>query len=106
MSDNLFEEIPPRTDDEFAETLASTSTVRVGRIVSRGHCSPEGFWYDQEDDEFALLVRGSATLVWADGRRKDMKPGDHIWIPAHSTHRVEQTDPDQETIWLTVYARA
>ncbi|HMB71112.1 MAG TPA: cupin domain-containing protein [bacterium] len=104
-SDNLFEGIPELTDEEFAEELARGDGVRVERIVSRGHRSPEGFWYDQDEDEWVVLLRGSAELEFADGRRLEMRPGHHVWIPAHERHRVARTDGDGDTVWVCVYAR-
>jgi hypothetical protein len=31
--------------DELFTTLLNTGNVRIERIVSHGHASPEGFWY-------------------------------------------------------------
>lgn len=44
---NLFADLPADLPDELFQTLAGSGDVRVERIVSRGHRSPEGFWYDQ-----------------------------------------------------------
>lgn len=102
--DSLFENIPAALPDELIETLASSERMRIERIVSRGHASPEGFWYDQEENEFVLVVQGSAGLRVED---RDavlvMKPGDHLNIPAHVRHRVEWTDAACATIWLAVH---
>ncbi|GJM43890.1 MAG: hypothetical protein DHS20C21_07320 [Gemmatimonadota bacterium] len=103
MTDNLFRNIPDRADQEFVESLVTRPGARVERIVSRGHRSPEGFWYDQDDDEWVVLVRGRATLSFADGRTLEMQAGDHAWIPAHAKHRVDWTAPDVETVWVAVF---
>jgi cupin 2 domain-containing protein len=100
---NLFAGIPPEIPEEIVQQVLRTETFRVERIVSRGQASPPGFWYDQETDEWVLLVAGGATLGFADGKAIDLRPGDHLLIPRHVRHRVESTDPDRETIWLAVH---
>lgn len=100
---NLLADIPPGTGKEFVEEILRAESFRIERIVSRGQNSPEGFWYDQETEEWVLLVSGNATLGFEDGRKVDLKPGDHLFIPRHVRHRVERTDPVQETVWLAVH---
>jgi cupin 2 domain-containing protein len=90
---------------ELSETLASGSSLRIERIVSRGHASPAGFWYDQDEDEFVLLLAGSATLAFQEHPPLELAPGDHVLIPAHVKHRVERTDPAADTVWLAVFHR-
>jgi len=100
---NLFEGIPVDLPGEAVEEILRAESFRIERIVSRGQSSPEGFWYDQQTEEWVLLVSGSATLGFEGGRRIDLKPGDHLLIPRHVRHRVEWTDPGQETVWLAVH---
>lgn len=100
---NLLADIPPGMEEEFVEEILRTESFRIERIVSRGQASPEGFWYDQETEEWVLLVSGSATICFDDGRKVDLKPGDHLLIPRHLRHRVERTDPETETVWLAVH---
>ena len=70
------------------------------------HASPEGFWYDQEWHEFVLLLSGRAQVAFADGTLPvDLAPGDWLDIPAHRKHRVEWTDPKQNSVWLAVHYR-
>ena len=59
---SLFEGIPSELPEELFDTISSNDYVKIERIVSRGHASPEGFWYDQEHNEFVLVVKGSAGL--------------------------------------------
>jgi cupin 2 domain-containing protein len=104
---SLFENIPAQLPDEFFETLAATEQVRIERIVSRGHASPEGFWYDQEEHEFVLLLQGSAGLRMEGAEAPlVLQPGDYVVIPAHVRHRVEWTEPSATTIWLAVHYRS
>jgi cupin 2 domain-containing protein len=77
--------------------------VRIERIVSRGHSSPETGWYDQEQNEWVVVLRGAASVVFEDGRSIDLKEGDFLDIPAHSRHRVDWTDPKAATVWLAVH---
>jgi cupin 2 domain-containing protein len=101
---NLFANIPENLKDELIETILQTPSFRVARIVSQGHCSPKGFWYDQNDNELVILLKGSAGLHF---EGKDdvyvLSPGDYLNIDRHQRHRVEFTDPEQETIWLAVH---
>lgn len=102
----IFQRIPADLPDELIETLCQSADVRIERIVSRGQASPPGFWYDQEQHEFVLLVSGRARLVFADSARKvELAPGDWLDIPAHRKHRVDWTDPDRDTVWLAVHYR-
>jgi cupin 2 domain-containing protein len=101
---NLFKDIPCEMPEEFYQEILNRSNVRIERIVSRGHRSPEGFWYDQAWDEWVLVVRGQAA-VEIDGQSKALTlgPGDHLFIAAHTRHRVTWTDDKSDTIWLAVH---
>jgi cupin 2 domain-containing protein len=100
---NLFADIPRVMPDELVGEILRTNAFRIERIVSRGHASPPGFWYDQETDEWVLLVKGSASLGFADGSEIALAPGDHLLIPRHVRHRVERTAPEADTVWLVVH---
>ena len=101
---NLFAGIPPLLAAEVVEPLAASADVQVERIVSRGHASPDGFWYDQDRDEFVLLVAGAARLRFEDDPAPvALGPGDYVTIPAGRRHRVEWTAPDGPTVWLAVH---
>jgi cupin 2 domain-containing protein len=103
---NLFRQIPAALPNELVETLSRSEHVRIERIVSRGQASPVGFWYDQEWHEFVLVVSGRARLSFADGTPPiDLETGDWLDIRAHCKHRVEWTDPEQDTVWLAVHYR-
>ena len=102
---NLLAEIPDGLREELFETIQSAPHVRIERIVSHGHSSPPGFWYDQDTSEWVLLVRGAARLRFEGEGAVEMVPGSFTNIPAHKRHRVEWTDPNQSTIWLAVHYR-
>jgi UDP-N-acetylmuramate: L-alanyl-gamma-D-glutamyl-meso-diaminopimelate ligase len=94
------------TGDETVEVLSSAGGVRIERITSRGHASPPGFWYDQDEHEWVTLLSGAARLRLEDPEQTvELRPGDHLLIPAHTRHRVDWTAPDVATVWLAVFYR-
>jgi cupin 2 domain-containing protein len=102
---NLFSHIPSNLPAELMETLIQSDGVRVERIVSHGHASPEGFWYDQDEHEWVMVLQGSARLQLED-RTIDLGPGDYINLPAHTKHRVQWATNDQPTIWLAIFYKS
>ncbi len=100
---NLFADIPADLPEELIQPLLSAPGVRIVRIVSLGHTSPEGFWYDQAEHEWVLLLMGAARLRFEDEEPIELMPGSFVNIPAHRRHRVEWTDPDKPTAWLAVH---
>lgn len=100
---NLFADIPAALPDERFDTLIETGAVHIERIVSKGHASPPEGWFEQQRDEWVMLVRGAARLAFEDGREVDLGPGDWLEIPARQKHRVAWTDPEQESVWLAVH---
>ena len=101
---NLFADIPRHLPHELIETLLTATGVRVERIVSLGHASAPGFWYDQDWSEWVVLLQGAARLRFEDeDAAVDLKPGDYLDIPAHRRHRLEWTDPTTPTLWLAVH---
>ena len=101
---NLLRDLPGARTAEIVETLVTAPGVRIERIVSVGQASPEGFWYDQAESEWVLLLAGTARLRFADeAEARTLGPGDHVHIAAHRRHRVEWTDPERPTIWLAVF---
>jgi cupin 2 domain-containing protein len=104
MKKNLYSGIPDHLPDEFVEILASSDTVRIERIVSRGHSTPPGEWYDQDENEYVLLLSGKAKLLFENSAKQvELSPGDFWIIPAHTRHRVEWTIPESDTVWLAVF---
>ena len=99
---NLFADLSLHLPDELVTTLLEAVNVRIERIVSHGHVSPDGFWYDQDQHEWVIVLRGAARIRFED-RTIEMKPGDFVNIPAHQKHRVEWTTPAESTIWLAVF---
>jgi cupin 2 domain-containing protein len=97
-------DVPTDLPAELVETLLDSSAVRVERIISHAHTSPAGFWYDQEEHEWVVVLRGAATVkIEGDDERLELRAGDSVNIPARARHRVEWTTPDEPTIWLAVF---
>lgn len=99
---NLFKNIPETAAEELTMKLLTAASVRIERIVSFGQGSPDGFWYDQSENEWVLLLEGCAELQFED-RTVTLAPGDCLSIPAGTRHRVEKPDKNRQTIWLAVF---
>ena len=100
---NIFDDIPANLHKEVIESLVDSENVRVERIISKGHASPETGWYDQDRNEWVVVLKGAAVLSFSDKSTVSLKAGDHINIAAHEKHKVTWTDPDTETIWLAIH---
>ena len=101
---NLFADIPAPAAEECFQTLFAGSHCCIQRIVSHGHASPPGFWYDQAWDEWVLVLQGQACLQFDKAPGEiDLGPGDALLIPAHRRHRVAWSDPAVDTLWLAVH---
>ena len=104
MIKNMFADIPNDLKEEVFETLLDSPDLKLERIISRAHRTPEGQWYDQERNEWVILLQGSAGLLFTDEEQPHtLMPGDYVLIPAHKKHRVEWTNATTETIWLALH---
>jgi len=101
---NFLKNLPKDSGEEILEDILSGSCFRMERIISNGQASPDGFWYDQDRNEWVLILKGRAGLMF-EGTEDiiELNPGDYIHIPAHRRHRVAWTDTSQKTIWLAVH---
>lgn len=103
-SGNLLHELPRASTAEIVETLAASAGCRIERIVSHGQASPPGFWFDQPQAEWVVVLCGRAGLRFADEEAvRTLAAGDWIDIAAHRRHRVEWTAADEPTVWLAVH---
>ncbi len=100
---NIYSDIPHKLENEVFDLLIKTESVRIERIVSKGHRSPKSGWYDQQENEWVLVLKGKAILTFEDKQSINLNEGDCINIPPHKKHKVTWTDPDNETIWLAVH---
>lgn len=102
---NIFSGIPDAAKQEEFVELLSRNNVRIERIVSHGHITPEGEWYDQEENEWVMVHQGAGRLLFEDGEELLLEAGDYVNIPSHRRHRVSWTHPSETTIWLAVFYR-
>ena len=103
---NLFDNIPADIPEEVVTTVLRANGLRIERIVSQGQASPPGFWYDQEDNEWVVVLEGHATVQFeGEPESVELQRGSYVNIPAHVRHRVAWTDPNQKTVWLAIHYR-
>ena len=122
---NIFAKIPKKLSRELFNTILSKKNIKIERIISKNNITPKGKWYNQDKNEFVILLKGSAELLFFPdkkypndtkqeilhnvtkqeilhkGHKIKMKKGDYINIPAHIKHRVDKTG--KKTIWLAVF---
>jgi len=98
---SFLKNIPKESKEEVFETIINNENIKIERIVSYGQKSPENFWYDQEEDEFVLLIDGDATIEYDDGSLFKLSKGDSIYIDAHQKHKVTHTS--NPAVWLAVF---
>ena len=101
--DNIFRDVKAKLDAEEIIPLLSRPGLRIERIVSTGQASPPDFWYDQPEDEWVILLAGSAALAIEGEAERSLAPGDYVFLPARKRHRVTWTDADRPTVWLAVH---
>lgn len=102
--ENIFSKIPKLIPDELFQTLLSNKQIKIERIISKGHSSSVNDWYDQIQDEWVILLEGQAKLQFENNTTLFyLNPGDYLFIPAHTKHRVHWTDPDKVTVWLAIH---
>ena len=101
---NLFANVPAGSPDESLDVVVDSAGVRLERIVSFGHASPPGHWYDQDMNEWVVLLRGAARFRFEDEpEARVLTPGDWVDIRAHRRHRVDWTAEGEPTIWLALH---
>jgi len=101
---NLLRDVPDAGAGEVVHKILAAPRMRIERIVSLGQASPPGFWYDQPQAEWVLLLAGAARLRFEDEpEARPLVAGDWVNIAARRRHRVEWTDPARPTVWLAVF---
>ena len=99
---NLYTDCSVKAGSETFLDLLKNPKVRIERVVSKDYITPEGKWYDQDQDEWVIVLEGQAKLEF-ETETIHMKKGDYVYLPAHSRHRVSWSDPNVETIWLAIF---
>jgi len=106
MNGNIFDNCKTDSKEEIFETLYQNENVIIERIISFGNITPQGQWYDQEKDEWVLLIEGNAKLEFEDDRIVELNKGDYVHLPAHQKHRVIYTSIDPKCIWLAFHFKS
>ncbi len=97
---NLPAILPPT---ELFEVISSGDAT-IERIISTGQTTPEGEWYDQEKDEWVILLQGEAKILFESNSLEiRLQKGDYLLIKAHERHRVTFTTNSPPCIWLAVH---
>ncbi|MFA0525923.1 cupin domain-containing protein [Vibrio sp. 10N.222.52.C3] len=102
---NIYNDVPSSIPNEIFNDLIANDSVRIERILSHGHSSPEGGWYDQDENEWVMVIDGQGVIEFEDGRIVTLSKGDYLNISAGEKHKVLRTDKDAVTIWLAVFYR-
>lgn len=102
-ADNLYDAIPEKIDYEIFSDIFHGENIRIERIISEGHTSPDSGWYDQSENEWVVVLEGEARLSFQNKSDVHLVAGSHINIPAYTRHKVVWTAPNTKTVWLAVY---
>ncbi|MGB5919875.1 cupin [Arcobacter sp.] len=100
---NIFDKVNVDKNNEEYITLLREKSVRVERIVSNGQKSEDNFWYEQDENEFILLLEGDAIIEFEENREVKLIKGDFLDIKAREKHRIKYTSISQPTIWLAIF---
>ena len=103
-AENLLDNLPAHLPEELLTTIFQANNLRIERIVSQGHTSPPGFWYDQEENELVIVLEGGATVQFEGGAEPvELRRGSYLNVPAHTRHRVAWTNANEKTVWLAIH---
>lgn len=92
-------------NQELFESLLVHENITIERIISTGQTTPIDQWYDQEQDEWVILLQGEAEITAQDEQRFKLSAGDYLMIPAHQKHRVTYTSSNPSCIWLAIHIK-
>lgn len=96
---NLYETIILTEESEIFTPLFENSNLKIESI--RSWLKTPGKWYDQDQDEWVILLEGDATLE-IEQNEQVLNRGDSLFIPKHTRHRVLFTSDN--ALWLAVFS--
>jgi cupin 2 domain-containing protein len=106
LTGNLITDLPINADDpESFETLINTEEILIERIVTNQSFSAPGNWYNQERDEWVLLLQGRAKIEFEKKEMHSLEKGDFLFIPAYKRHRVNVVSKSPNCIWLAIHGK-
>lgn len=100
---NIFSNIPSELPNEIFEDIIIAEKLRIERIVSKGQISPDTGWYDQNENEWVIVLSGYGVIEYIDGVKVTLRQGDYLNIKANEKHRVIETSCDETTVWLAIF---
>ena len=120
---NIYDKIPESITEEIIEIMYQNPHCKVERIISNGQITTENEWYDQDQEEWIILVQGEATILIEKLQEESsdkcnilncnikeescdkvhMVKGDTLLIKSHQKHRVIYTSQNPLCIWLCVF---
>jgi len=100
---NIFTNIPKKLNEELFEDILNKPNIKIQRIISDGNTEEEFQWYDQNNDEWVIILQGAAIIEFKDEDDIKLETGDYINIPAHKKHKISWLNKDIKTIWLAVH---
>lgn len=105
MKNNIFATPNLPLTEELFEPILTTSGLLIERIVSMGQITPPNEWYNQDNDEWVMLVQGNARLLFDHdkGETLNLIAGDYVLIPKNRKHRVVYTSFEPPCIWLAIH---
>lgn len=95
---NIYTLENPQPDFESFATLYENKNIKIEAI--RSHLLQPGKVYNQEQDEWVVLIRGNAQLK-VDEKVIQLREGDSVFLPRHTPHQVLSTSND--ALWLGVF---
>ncbi|HEX5623247.1 MAG TPA: cupin domain-containing protein [Sulfuricurvum sp.] len=96
---NLYALNDPKPNTEIFQTLHQHGRLKIEAI--RSHLTQPGEVYDQNEDEWVILLRGNAGLKIKD-TMVHLQAGECVFLPKHTPHQVLSTSDD--ALWLAVFS--
>ena len=100
---NIFEKIPSDLSSEVFESLIDSESIKIERIVSKGQSSPKEGWYDQVNNEWVIILKGHAVVLFDCGKDFHLAEGDFLNMKSHQKHKITLTYPVRETVSLAIH---
>lgn len=105
VNGNIFNYSNPGHKQEVFDILLETTNLKIEKITGFRPYTEPGEWYDQELDEWVVLLQGSAVLEIKNEEIIELKAGDYIFLPAHKIHRINRTESIPKCIWLAIHGK-
>jgi cupin 2 domain-containing protein len=102
MLNNIFHNLPENSGNEVFQDILKKDNIRIERIVSFGPESNDGEWYIQEENEWVILLKGSAKIIFTEDS-VILNSGDYLLINSQQKHKVQILEEKTETIWLAIF---